>query len=181
MNSKLFEYSTKDRPFLKQDIRMRITFLSLFVLTFAWQFISIIVAGVKETLTNTQLFVGIFSCLIMLLFGLICLMYLNKSTTTVRKIKKDGKAVSSVMLLMKTDKKSFVWFYNILSKVLAVIMAMVAICAVTYLILEIIYYTTYSFYMPILFFITICGFNSVYHIQYEIKTMKDVEKHNNAY
>ncbi len=181
MNSKLFEYSTKDRPFLKNDIRMRFTFLSLFLIVFAWQLISMFIAGFKGTLTNTNIFVGIFACLTMLLFGLICLVYLNKSNLAIKRIKNEGKAISSVVLLLKSDKKSFVWFYTMLSNFLAIVMSLVTVCAVTYLVLDLIYNATYSFYMPILFFVTICGFNSVYHIKYEIKTMRDVEKSNSSY
>ena len=181
MNSKFFEYSSKDKPFLKKDIGMRIVFMSLFSLVFLWQFISIIVCAVRRTLTNLNLFVGLFACIIMLSFILVCLLYMNKSLVAMKEIKNQGRSVNSVKLLVKSDKNSFIKLYSILSIVLALVMLFVAVCGITYLILQLIYLKTYSFYLPILFFITVCGFNSVYHIRYEITTMKEVEKYNSRY
>ena len=106
---------------------------------------------------------------------------MNKSLVAMKEIKNQGRSVNSVKLLVKSDKNSFIKLYSILSIVLALVMLFVAVCGITYLILQLIYLKTYSFYLPILFFITVCGFNSVYHIRYEITTMKDVEKYNSRY
>ncbi len=181
MNSKEFEYKSKDKPFLNKDIRMRTLFLCLFSCVFVWQIISIIIEAINSSLSNWQLISGIFIAVLSLVFVLICLLYINKSLNALRNIKNEGRSISSVLLLAKTDKNSFIRLYQILSNVLALIMLFVLISGITYLILQIVYLSTYSFYLPLLFLLAISGFNSVYHLKYEITILKEVEKYNSYF
>lgn len=177
----MFEYTSKDKPFLNKDIKMRLLFMFLFLIVFAWQIVSIVFSALDDNLSNMMLGIGVFVCIMALIFVLICLLYINRSSTALRQIKKEGHAFGSVLFLMNSEKNSFIRLYSLISKILALIMSLVLISAITYFVLQIVYLSTYSFYMPILFLFAVCGLNSVYHISYEIKTAKEVEKANNHY
>ncbi len=179
MNSKKFEYVSKDNPFLKRDICFRSIFLVLFLAVFVWQFALMIVKAIKKQLTTPMLIAGMFICFVCLLFVLICLLYMLKALTAIRNIKAHGKFVTSANILVSTKKGSLITMYSTITKLLAIILALVLVSIATYTVLQIVYLSSYSYYMPLMYLVAICGFNSVYHITYEIATIKNVQEYNN--
>ena len=180
MNSKKFEYTDRDLSYLKKDIIYRTIFALLFLIVFTWQFISFFKASITKSTTTMQIVVAIivFVCCLMLTF--ISLLYIFKDFRIISAIKRNGRCVSSVQILIKTNKKSFVWLYSLLIQFLTIITAIVLICSITYSILQIAYFSTISFYLPFLITICISGFNSIYHIKDEMHIQNTVQELQNA-
>ena len=181
MNSKRFEYTTKDTAHLKKDIAFRSLFASLLLFVFVWQFAMIIKVSLNGSLSIMQICSSILVIICSLLLFLICLMYVFKDFRILAAIKINGKCVSAVQLLIRTNKRSFIWLYNVLIQFLTLITSLVLICSLVYSILQITYLSTLSFYLPLLFMICISGFNSIYHIKDEIHTQNHVQEYNNAF
>ena len=93
MNSKKFEYSSKDTPFLKRDVIFRAMFIALFLAVFIWQLVIVFSHNVKS-LPVATIVVSVLTMIIAVLFILICLLYISKSINALSKIKKDGRCVS---------------------------------------------------------------------------------------
>jgi len=96
-------------------------------------------------------------------------------------IKMNGKCVSSVQVLIRTKKRSFIWLYKLLIQILSVATALVLIAVITYSILQVSYYSTVSFYIPLLLLICISGFNSIYHIKDEMHIQNTVQEYHSMY
>lgn len=180
MNNKKFEYNSKDRPFLSRDIKYRLIFLLLCLAVFVWQ-MALILSSNKAELSTLQIVVSILTMILSMLLILTCLLYISKSVTALQSIKKKGRAVGSVLLLVKTDKSSFVKLYQKLSNILAFVISLVLISVTTYAVLQIIYLSSYSFYLPLIYLIAVSGFLSVYHIKYEISLLNNVSAYNSIY
>ena len=181
MNSKKFEYQHKDIVHLKRDIIFRSLFSILFLGIFIWQFVSIIIENINNELSFIQIVVSAIVLLSSLLLSLLSLMYIFKDFRIIAAIKMNGKCISSVQILFKTDKKSFIKLYNLLIQFLTLATALVLIASLTYSILQVTYMASISFYMPILMLICISGFNSIYHIRDEIKIQNSVQEYNALY
>ena len=168
MKSKRFEYYAKDIKYLKKDIVIRTIFTVLFLAVFIWQMIALV--GVEKT-SNTSLMQLIVSGSVLLsslMLSLVSLAYVFKDFRIVSVIKTQGKCISSVPILFSTKKRSFVWLYNISIQILTLATSLVLIACITYMILEISYFATISFYMPTLILGCFAGFNSIYHIKDEM-------------
>lgn len=168
MKSKRFEYYVKDIKYLKKDIVIRTIFTVLFLAIFIWQMIALV--GVEKS-SNASLMQFIVSGIVLLsslMLSLVSLAYVFKDFRIISVIKTNGKCISSVMILFKTQKHSFIWLYKLLIQVLTLITTLVFIASVTYSILEISYLSSISFYMPTLILVCFAGFNSIYHIKDEI-------------
>ncbi len=181
MRAKKFEYHHKDIPVLKRDIAMRITFTIIFFAIFIWQFISLLVTYTYDTLTTPMILASAIVMVSMLTMCAISFSYAFKSVNIISDVKRRGRAVRSVSLMFGIKKNSFVKIYSILTQLIALVMVVLMTSAITYSILQYIYYSTMSYYIPILVAISICGFNSVYHISFEIERIKTVELFNAIY
>lgn len=181
MNYKVFEYHNKDIPFLKREIIFRSTFAMLFFATFVWQFISMIENINTGLLSVGKIVSSIFVLIACLLFSVLSILYVLKTLRVISVIKLKGKCVSSVEILFKLEKDSFIKLYSIITEILALIAAIVLICALTYSILEVSYYATLSYFLPLLITISLSAFYSVFHIRNEIKIVKTVEEFNAIY
>lgn len=179
MNFKVFEYQHKDIPFLKKDIVFRTVFAALFFSVFVWQLITLLINVLNN---NIHLGITISSTIVLLiclLFTMISLLYALKELRIVSAIRTRGKCVSSVDILHNLRKDSFIKLYSIVTEILAVATSLVLVCAVTYSILEISFYSTVSFYLPLLLTICLTGYFSMFHILNEIKIVKTVEEFHN--
>lgn len=181
MRAKRFEYRHKDIPFLKKDIAFRIVFTFLFFAIFLWQLIIMFYNHSQGTLTNVMLIVSIFVLVGSLIFTLTAMLYAFRSINIINSIKRKGKAVRVVTTLRNNDKGSFIKLYSIITQIIAVVVLLVLVSALTYSILELVYYSSVSFYMPVLFLFAFSGFNSVYHINAEIDLIQNVKEFSSIY
>ena len=177
MNSKKFEYQHKDIIGLKRDILFRSLFMILFLGVFVWQFIMMFTT--KLTVANSLVSASVLVTSLMLMS--LSLMYIFKNFRIISAIKINGKCVSSVQVLIKTDKKSFIKLYCLLTQFLTLATTLILISSLTYTILQATYLSTVSFYMPLLMLVCVSGYNSIYHIKDEIKTQKTVQQYNATY
>ena len=180
MNSKRFEYSNKDIPYLKKDIVYRSFFTIMFLIVFVWQFASMIQTAMDESLVILQVCSSILVFITCLLLSFISFIYIFKDFRIIAAIKMNGKCVSSVQMLIRTNKKSFLWLYNILIQFLTLVTAIILICSITYTILQVTYMSTMSYYLPFLMSICLSGFNSIYHIKDEMHIQETVQEFHNA-
>lgn len=176
-----FEYQHKDIPMLKKDIFFRFLFMLIFVGIFAWQLVLLISNNIKGTLTPTKTMFSLALLVFALLFAVVSFTYAFRSLNILQKVILNGSAVRNISILSNINKNSFLKIYSFINLLIALIMLAVLCCAITYSVLQYVYFTTISYYMPILLFVTVAGFNSVYHIKTEIKTIQNVREFNNVF
>ncbi len=181
MNLKKFEYQHKDTPFLKRDIAVRFLFSILFFAIAVWQFIIMAINLVNNTLSTTMLITSLFVIILSVIMFVCAMMYAFKDFRVISTIKKRGKCVSSVQVLFKINKRSFMKLYLFLNSVLSLATSLVLIASITYSILQATYYASISFYLPILVLLCFVCFNTVFHVNHEIKTMEQVKEHHAIY
>ena len=181
MHSKRFEYHTKDIPFLKKDCIFRFVFTALFFAIFVWQFVCMVSKYISGDMNTLMVILAVITLVLALFMAVMSFIYGYKSIMIISDIKKKGKAVRDVAIIGSAKSKSFLRMYGVFSRVMAVAMAMLFISGLTYIILEIIYYSSVSFYIPMLLWLVISGFNSTYHIDNEIKTVAQVQEFVRAY
>ena len=181
MNLKKFEFANKDIPFLKRDIIIRLIFTALFTILFIWQFVALFVAQAHNALSTTKIISTICVLLLSLLLAMLGFLYSFKDIKIMNAVKKRGTCVSTVDILFSTKKNSFIKLYEIVTQVLAYVSLFVLLCSITYSILQIAYFSSISYYMPILVLICLAGFNSVFHIKSEIKTIETVREYHSYY
>lgn len=181
MKFKKLEYQHKDMPLLKKDTIFRLVFMSLFLIIFVWQLISMFFNYFQNSLSMTMMIVSVIVLLVSLILTLTALIYAFRDINIINQIRHQGKAVRTISVISNNKKGSFLKMYNYLSKFIAFVMFLVLVCGVTYSVLELVYYSSITFYMPILILFAISGFNSVYHIKMEMKTIDDVQEYNALY
>ena len=181
MKTKRFEYHNKNVPMLKKEIAFRLLFTLLFFVTFIWQFAFILREYSLGTLTTLKSVVSIIVLIVTLVFTIVTLVYAYRCINVMSSIKLHGKAVRFITILSDNKKGSFLKLYSLMNRFITLVMALALVSGITYSILELIYYSSISFYIPILFFVAISGFNSVYHIKAEIQTIKEVQEYNSIY
>lgn len=181
MNLKKFEYQHKDIPLLKKDIFARFVFAILFLLVAMWQFATLILELAKGPVSIFMIVSTIFVLMMSIVMSLCGLMYAFKDFRIITNIKKDGKCVSTVQVLYNIDKAGFIRLYQAINFILSLLTTLIIIATATYSFLEIAYYSTISYYLPILFIFCLVGYNSVFHIKYEINTVKLVKTHHSIY
>ncbi len=181
MKFKKLEYQHKDLPFLKKDTGYRILFMSLFFLIFIWQLISMFSYYLSDSLSTTMLIVSIFVMLTSLILTFTALIYAFRNLNIMNQIRHSGKSVRTISIISDNKKGSFLKMFNLLTKFIGFVMLLVLVCGLTYSILEIIYYSSITFYMPVLFLFAISGFNSIYHIKAEMNTIQNVNEYNAIY
>jgi len=181
MNLKKFEYLHKDVPFLKKDILFRAIFIVLFFAIFLIQLISMLQHFFKNTLELGMAISSGIVLLTSLLFCLISVMYLVKTSRIITIITKRGRCVSSVDILINTKKDGFVRLYSFVCEALALLATIVLVCSLTYSALEVKYYNQLSFYLPLLATICLTSFYSVFHLENELKTMQTVNNYHSIY
>lgn len=181
MNFKLFEYSNKDVPFLKKDLAFRASFAVLFFAVFAIQLISTLQNMVTNNINLGKIISSVIVISTCCLFCFLSILYMIKTQRTIEIINKSGKCVSSVNLLFKIDKDSFVKLYYIVCYALSLLATLVFVCSLTYSILQVKYYASTSFYLPLLATIVLTSYYSVLHIKNEIKIMQTVNRYHSIY
>lgn len=182
MQTKRFEYHYKDVPSLKKDCSIRILFAVLFFAVFIWQSIMCFFQFSNENeITSLSIASTIFVMILSLLMGLISLLFAFRLINSLNNIRRKGKSVQPMTTIFGIDKTSYARLYYIVNFLIVIAMIAVLSCGITMFVLEIIYYSKVSYYLPILFVIALCGFNSVYHINEEIKTVKNVQEFNSIY
>ncbi len=181
MKFKKLEYQHKDLPILKKDMIFRIIFMSLFLAIFIWQLISMFFNYFHDSLSNTMLIVSVFVMLISLILALTALIYAFRDINIINEVRHQGKAVRTISVISNNKKGSFLKMFNYLSKFIAFAMMLVLVCGITYSVLELVYFSSITFYMPILILFAISGFNSVYHIKMEMNTISSVQEYNALY
>lgn len=182
MNGKRFEYFHKDIKQLQTDIIVRFVFSALFLGTFVWQIVSILLTSMKGSISLPQ---GISSIIVLTTTFLLCLVTMSfafKDLRIIAAIKMRGKCVSTIQILFKVDgKRNFLWLYKFIMTILALATTLVLIAAVTYGVLQVAFFATVSFYMPLLLTICLASYNSIYHIKDEITTQKTVQQQQPLY
>ena len=181
MKTKTFEYFHKDIKQLKIDIIFRMIFSSLFLACFIWQIISMIVIAVNANITMLQGITSAFVLIGSLMLSVVTFSYAFKDLRIISAIKLNGKCVSSVNILFKTNKSSFIKLYSLLIQFLTLATSLVLVACVTYSILQITVLSTISFYMPLLLMMCVAGYNSIYHIKDEIRTQNTVQEQRPLY
>ena len=129
-----------------------------------------------EELSTINIVAGMFVILCALLLGLISFMYFLKNIRILRVVKNNGRCVSSVPLMINIKKNSFINMYSIVNFLLSCIALLVLVSSLTYSILQFAYFASISFYLPILILISVSGFNSVYHLNTEMKIIQTVRE-----
>ena len=166
---------------LKKDIFFRLFFMFLFVLVFAWQFVLFVVHFRRDDISQTQLIATICLLVVSLLFASISLVYAFRSLGIVQKIKLHGNAVKQIPIISNAKSQSFLRLYSVVNLLITLVMIVVLVSAITYSVLQYVYFTTQSYYLPILFFVSFAGFNSVYHLKAELKTIQNVREFKNFF
>lgn len=181
MKVERFEYQHKDIPMLKKDIFFRFLFMLLFAGIFGWQLILLIMNYLRDTLSTFKTIVSVALLISSLMFAIVSFTYAFRSLNTMQKVVLHGSAVKSVSIISNAKKNSFLRIYFFVTELISLVMLVVLCCAVTYNVLEYVYFTTISYYLPLLLFVSIAGFNSVYHIKAEIKTIQNVREFNSVF
>ena len=181
MKTERFEFQNKDIPMLKKDIFFRFAFMVLFAVIFGWQLILLVLHYMHDNLNMLKTIVAVFVLISSLMFTLISFNYAFRSLNTMQKIVLHGTAVKSISIISNAKKDSFLKLYLFVTQLISLVMLVVLCCALTYNVLNYVYHSTISFYLPVLLFISSAGFNSVYHIKHEIKTIQNVREFNNIF
>ena len=176
MKRKNFEYFHKDIKQLKIDITFRFIFTALFIATFAWQIVSMVMEQINGGLSLMQGVVGAIVLISTMLLSLATFSYAFKDLRIISAIKTRGKCVSTVSILFSTKKTGFVKLYNYLIQFLTLVTSLVLVACITYSVLEVAYLSSISYYMPMLILICVAGYNSIYHVKDEILTQKTVQE-----
>lgn len=175
MNRKKFDYFEKDIKPLKKDIFFRCVFAVLILATMVWQSYSFITGYKNGGLSTLKIIVAGIVIITGAIFFLTLLSFVFKDYRIIGSIKTNGKCTSSVNILFNTDKTSFIKLYEFLMFFLSLSTGLVLVAGVTYSILEVAYFKTISFFMPMLILICLASFSSLYTIKDEIRTQRIVQ------
>lgn len=181
MDPKRFQYHNKDIPLLKKDIKARIFFMILFGIVFFSQLFMLVLNVIDKTTTLTMVIVSAVIMLTALTFSILCLVYSFKNIRAIQVIKKAGFVVTSVIFMPNIQKNSFVRLYSILTSIITIATLVVFTSVVTYSILQYVYFSTISFYLPLMVLLTVIGFNTVYHVKHEIEITQSVLNFQNSF
>ncbi len=181
MKTKKYEFHNKDIPDLKKDICFRIIFSFIFFAIFIWQFALLIMSSKSKNINILSVILGSIVMITSIMLALFSLVYAQRFINLTQRIKRNGKAIMNITILFNVRKKSFIKLYAVVAEILAVIMLLILTCSITYSILQYIYYSKVATYLPLLLTICFAGFNSVYHLNSEIKTIERVQEYNNIF
>jgi len=181
MNQKKFEFQHKDLPFLHKDYKMRIFYVFLFIAIFIAQVAMLAYSFSKGNTSTTMIISSGAIMLVSLMLVILSLSFALRSLRLMNVIKIHGYAVTAISVLPSMNKVKFSKVYAFMSEIVAVATLLVLACGVTYSLLEFVYFTTFSFYLPLLLLVTIVGFNTVYHVNHEIKMIQSIKEYNPAY
>lgn len=175
MNRKKFDYFEKDIKPLKKDILFRCIFAVLILATMAWQSYSLITGYMDKSLSTVKIIVAGSVVFAGALLFLTLLLFVFKDYRIIGTIKTNGKCTSSVNILFNTEKTSFIKLYEFVMFFISLSTSLVLVAGVTYSILEVTYFKTISFYMPMLVLICVASFSALYTIKNEIRTQRIVQ------
>lgn len=176
MKTKQFEYITKDIDLLKRDMALRLVYFLLFTLICVWQVVSIFVYSSK--FTPVHYVVSCFVAVVSLLLALVSIWYATNDIASINTIKRNGHHVKSTPMMFGSGKSSWFKIYYFASKLFALIMVAVALSAITYNILQYIYYQTFSLYIPAIMLLTVVSFHGVFQADAERRIEENVKEFN---
>ncbi|MCQ2565023.1 MAG: hypothetical protein MJ152_04125, partial [Clostridia bacterium] len=146
MKTKKFEYVLKDVPMLKRDMFLRLIYFFLFVAVCVLQVVTIIMFA--NQFTTLHYIISCSVCVMSLMLALISMWYATSDVASINMIKRNGHHVKNSPMMFASSESFLFKMFNFMSKVLAVIMIAVALSAITYNILQYIYYQTISIFIP---------------------------------
>ena len=180
MNSKArnVEYMSKDVPTIKKDVWLRMLFAVLFIVAFVWQLV------VVFTWQDVSKLMVVICCLVLffsVMFGFVSIVYAMNDLQTLSTLKHKGKSIKRVTFAFNVDKHGFIMLYRFITNIFAVLALLLLVASATYSLLQLIYYSSVSFYLPMIFTFTVWCFNSAYHIKNEIYISENVYRCNSIY
>lgn len=181
MKAQKFQFRHKDVPMLRKDVAMRTFFCLLFVGIFVWQTLIMFFSYFNTKLSTFELVSSILTMAVSLLMSIVSFIFVFRSLNNLICIKKSGHAVGVKTPLFNSKKTGFLNLYYVISTAIVFVMTIVLICAVTYAVLEGVFYNQFSIFLPALVLTAISGYNSIYHIKNEIKVLAEVETYNTVY
>ena len=181
MNQKKFEFQHKDLPFLKKDFRTRMLYIVLFVGVLIAQAAMLISSFITGKTSSIMVIISLAIIFISFMLVVLSLSFALRSLRLINVIRAHGYAVTAISVLPSMQKDRFAKIYALMSQILSVVMLIVLACGLTYSLLEFVYFTTFSFYLPLLLLVAIVGFNTVYHVNHEIKMVQSVKEYVPAY
>lgn len=181
MKSKVFEYLNKDVPMLRKDIFFRAVSAMMFLTVFVIQIISLIKKVTNHALNIGMIVSSSIVLLVCLLFGVISILYMLKTLRIISVINARGRCVSSVEVLIDTKRDGFTRLYSLVCQILALLATIVLVCSLTYSVLQVSYYSSLSFYLPLLATICLTSYYSVFHLKNELKIAETVNEYHSIY
>lgn len=178
MKNSFYTFQYKDIPYLKKDFKTRLLFSALFLAVFVWQLFSLLLKKENNDISILELVICVVVMVATLLFAMVSFSYFVKSFSDCKKVRSKIPAYTSVVNTSKPTKNGFITMYLKVSKIIAVLSAILLLCVVTYSVLTFVYYETVSFYLPLLAVIVISGFNGAYHIESQIYIMQNSQNKN---
>lgn len=179
MNKKRLEYMDKDVPTLKRDLRLRILFAVLFAVTFIWQFVMLIIAS--DSATTLMIVASCATMIFSIMFSFTSTLYAIKDLKILNRIKFRGKSINDATFVFNIEKRSFMRLYSLITSLLALVALLLLVATITYSILEIVYFNTISFYLPMIVAFVAWCFNSSYHIKNELYISQNVNQCNSIF
>ena len=175
MNRRKFDYYEKDIKQLKKDILLRCGFAILILATMVWQAYTLITGYMDKSLSTLKIIVAGMVVFAGAVVFLTLLLFIFKDYRIIGTIKANGKCTSSVNILFSTEKTSFIKLYEFFMFFISLSTSLVLVAGVTYSILEVAYFATISFFMPMLVLICLASFSALYTIKDEIRTQRIVQ------
>lgn len=181
MDFKKFSYSNKDLQLLKNEFFYRLFFMILFSVILVWQVVLLFIETIRHQMQLSFVVASAIVLIVSLCFICVSLMYALKAKSTINTINSNGRCVSRVQILKSLNKTGFIKLYSTLCKFFALLISLVVVVAITYLVLQTTFDKQISFFYPFLFLCCALGYNTVFHIINEIKTMELVEEYHSLY
>lgn len=175
MGYKKIEYTHKNISQLKSENRYRILFAIFFLLVLTAQIVLFIIEGQK--LSNIKYFIGFFVMISSFLMATTSILYFLKNNRIITQILTEASAVRMSANFLNTDKSYVLKLYAVFNIILTALSSIILLCSLVYTFLEFAYYSNLTFFLPILLLICISGYNTVFHIKYEILTAENVDKY----
>ncbi|MBE7076898.1 MAG: hypothetical protein E7374_03280 [Clostridiales bacterium] len=179
MTTRKFDFHASNIPLLKRDMITRLIFTFLFLGVFFYQFTVLFIDYLHDKVGLLKISVGIVLLFLSMMFCLLSFLYAYKDMKIMNKVKKNKVHTTNVAILFPPKSQKTAKFYLIVQEILSIIALLGFVWYLTYSILEYAYNHTYTFYLPLIAFIALTGFNTVYHIRNEMKILDQVQEHSN--
>ena len=101
MKIERLEYLNKDIPLLKKDVAMRLLFMFLFLATFIWQFVLLVLNYMRGTLTSIRTILSVILLVSALMFTIISLIYAFRSFNIIQKVTVHGSSIKNITVIFE--------------------------------------------------------------------------------